>query len=186
MNSFYTYDELKALGIKSYGENVLISRRCSIYSPQLLTIGNNVRIDDFCILSGNISIGDFVHISAFCALHGSNGIDIRSHSGCSARTTIYSAIDDFSGNFLIGPMHPDFLTNVQGGKVIIEEFAQVGANCVIFPNLTIGEGAAIGALSLVRESIKPWTINAGIPARVLKERSKKCKKLVSMLPNALN
>ena len=183
MTSFYTDAELKELGIKSYGTNVMISRKCCIYSPQLLSIGNNVRIDDFCILSGNISIGNFVHISAYCALHGSKGIEIRSHSGCSARTTIYSAIDDFSGNFLIGPMHPELLTNVQGGKVIIDEFAQIGANCVIFPNLTIGEGAAIGAMSLVRESVEPWTINVGIPSHIIKPRSKKCKDLVSELSN---
>ena len=54
MNSFYTENELKQIGFKRIGENVLISRKASIYQPELIEIGNNVRIDDFCILSGNI------------------------------------------------------------------------------------------------------------------------------------
>ena len=63
-NSFYKKDELKKLGLKHYGNNVLISRKCSIYSPEKISIGNNVRIDDYCILSGNITIKNYVHISA--------------------------------------------------------------------------------------------------------------------------
>lgn len=178
MNSFYTREELASLGLKSYGKNVLISKKCSIYTPQNVHIGNNVRIDDFCILSGTITLGDCVHVSAYSALYGSQGIVFRNHSGCSARTTIYSAMDDFSGEYLIGPMHPEYLTNVKGGEVIISEFVQIGANCVVFPNLTIGEGAVIGAMSLVRESVAPWTINVGIPLRVIKQRSNKCKNLL--------
>ena len=51
MNSFYSKEELKEIGFKKYGENVLISRKTSIYNPEKIIIGNNVRIDDFCILS---------------------------------------------------------------------------------------------------------------------------------------
>ena len=72
MSSFYTVEELSSLGLKSYGHNVLISRKCSIYGAVNITIGDNVRIDDFCILSGNITIGSNVHISAYVSLwiHG--------------------------------------------------------------------------------------------------------------------
>lgn len=54
--SFYTHDELAEIGFKSCGKNVLISRKASIYSPAKIEIGDNVRIDDFCILSGVIFI----------------------------------------------------------------------------------------------------------------------------------
>ena len=97
VNSFYTYEELQKMGLKELGENVLISRKASIYSPEHIKIGNNVRIDDFCILSGDIEIGNYVHIAAYVALYGKNGIKIGNFCGCSARTTIYSATDDFSG-----------------------------------------------------------------------------------------
>ncbi len=48
---FYTRKELERIGFKSIGENVLISDKTSIYSPQNISIGNNVRIDDYCVLS---------------------------------------------------------------------------------------------------------------------------------------
>ena len=51
MTSFYSPEELKLIPFQSIGENVLISRKASIYSPGSITIGSNVRVDDFCILS---------------------------------------------------------------------------------------------------------------------------------------
>lgn len=172
MSSFYTKEELKELGLKKYGDNVLISRYARIYSPHLLSIGNNVRIDDFCILSGNIEIGSRVHISAFCALYGALGIKISDDSGVSAKSIIYSAIDDFSGEYLIGPMQERKKTNVTGGLVLLERYVQIGAGCIIFPNLTIREGSVVGAMSLVKKSTESWSINAGIPSKKIKLRSK--------------
>lgn len=170
--SFLSADELKNIGFKSYGTNVLISRKASIYGASNISIGNNVRIDDFCILSGKIKIGSNIHISAYVALYGTEGIELMDFTGISPRSTIYSAMDDFSGDYLIGPIHPESATNVSGGKVTLEKYVQVGCNCVIFPNLTIREGAVIGAMSLVKESIKPWTISIGVPATAIKQRHK--------------
>lgn len=170
--SFYSEEELATLGLKSYGKNVLISRHACLYSPETISIGNNVRIDDFCILSGNITLGSNIHIGAYCALYGAKGIIFEDNTGCSARTTIYSAMDDFSGEYLIGPMQPAHLTNVTGGVVRIEKCVQIAAHCLIFPNLTIGEGSVIGAFSLVTKKTKPWTVNVGIPAKVIKDRKK--------------
>ena len=174
MNSFYSEDELQAIGFKSVGKNVLISRKCSIYAANKITMGNNVRIDDFCILSGNIILKDYIHISAFCALYGKFGIEIDSYSGLSARSIIYSAMDDFSGEYLINPLIPSELTNVTGGKVILKRFVQLGANCIVFPNVTVNEGVVTGAFSLVNKDLDEWTVNVGIPSRIIKNRSKNC------------
>lgn len=173
MDSFYLKEELPFLGLKQYGENVLISRKSSIYSAKNVLIGDNVRIDDFCIISGNITIGSNVHISAYCALYGSQGITLKDYTGLSSKTIIYSAIDDFSGDYLVGPLYEREFTNLQGGCVIIEKYVQIGASCIVFPNLQIGEGVAVGAMSLVKETLEPWSIYVGIPARKIKKRSKK-------------
>ena len=123
MTSFYSSEELKEIGFKSLGNNVLISKKASIYSPDKISIGNNVRIDDFCILSGNIIIGSNIHISAFCALYGAMGIILKDFTGMSPRCTIFSATDDFQGDFLIGPIHPKELTNVTGGLVLLNSYS---------------------------------------------------------------
>lgn len=178
MSSFYSDIELKELGLKSYGKNVLISKKCSIYAPEKISVGNNVRIDDFCIISGDVTLGNNVHISAYSALYGAEGIEFKDHSGCSARTTIYSAMDDFSGDYLIGPMHPEGTTHVTGGKVTIGQYVQLGAHCLVFPNVTIHEGSVVGALSLVTKDIPEWSIYVGIPAKKLRDRSKGLLKLI--------
>lgn len=170
--SFYSDIELKGLGLKKYGKNVLISRKTSIYSAQDIEIGDNVRIDDFTILSGKIVIGSHIHISAFCALYGANGIFLDDYTGISPRTSLFSAMDDFSGDYLIGPIHPAEKTNVQGGPIVLKKYSQIGAGCVVFPNITIGEGTVIGAMSLVNCPIDEWAIYVGIPAMKIKERKK--------------
>lgn len=170
--SFLSKDELQSVGFKSIGENVLISRKASIYGAHNISIGNNVRIDDFAILSGNLIIGSHIHISAYVALYGAKGIELKDYTGVSPRSTIYSAMDDFSGSYLIGPIHPEGTTNVTGGKVVIERFVQIGCDSVVFPNITIREGSVVGAKSLVNKTLDAWGVYVGVPAKRLKDRKK--------------
>lgn len=170
--SFYSDEELLSMGFRSIGEGCLISRKASLYGIGDMVLGNNVRIDDFCILSGNIILGSNIHISAYVALYGAEGIEFEDFTGISARSTIYSAMDDFSGDYLVGPIHPDCCTHVTGGKVVIKKYSQIGAHTLVFPNLTIGEGCMVGACSMVKHSLEPWGIYYGIPAIWHKERKK--------------
>ena len=172
--SFYTEQEISQLGLKSYGKNVRISRYAQIYFPEKISIGDNVRIDDFCILSGRITIGSHIHIAAYCAMYGADyGIVMEDYTGLSARATIYAAMDDFSGNYLIGPIHEDEYTNVTGGMVRICAYSQIGSGALIFPNLIVSEGAVLGAMSMAKKSLEPWSIYAGVPAKRIKNRSKR-------------
>ena len=171
--SFYTPEELAQIGLKSYGENVRISRYAQIYSPEKISIGDNVRIDDFCILSGNITIGSHIHIAAYCAMYGADyGIVMEDYTGLSARATIYAAMDDFSGDYLIGPIHEDKSINVTGGLVQICKYAQIGVGGLVFPSVCVGEGTVLGAMSMAKQAFIPWSIYAGIPAKKIKNRSK--------------
>ncbi len=172
MDSFYSERELQEIGFRSIGRNVKLSRKASIYSPEKITIGDNVRIDDFCILSGKITLGSNIHISAYVALYGAMGIVVEDYSGISPKSVVYSAMDDFSGDYLIGPIHPEATTNVTGGVVMIKRFVQIGSNTVVFPKLVIGEGVVVGACSLVNKSLDDWGIYLGIPAKRLKNRRK--------------
>ena len=172
MRSFYTEDELKELGLKHFGKNVLISRKASIYNAKDISVGNNVRIDDFCILSGKIEIEDYVHISAYNGLYGKFGIKIGNFCGISPRCTLLSATDDFSGNYMISPMVPEELCNVTGGEIILEDFVQIGANSVIMSNVCMKKGSACGAFSFVNKDLEEWGIYAGIPAKRIKDRAK--------------
>ncbi len=178
VTSFYSESELAELGFRSIGTGCQISRYARFYGAGRITIGNNVRIDDFCIISGEVTLGNNIHISAYVALYGSRGIVMEDNSTISPRSTVYSAMDDFSGDYLVGPIHPQECINVQGGEVIIRRCVQIGCNSVVFPNLEIGEGAVVGACSMVRHSLMPWAVYAGIPVKKMKDRSKKMLDLI--------
>jgi galactoside O-acetyltransferase len=168
--SFYSPQELAELGLASCGKNVLLSRKTSIFRPDQVRLGNHVRIDDFCILSGSITIGNRVHISAYVALYGSEGITIGDYCNISTRTTIFTLSDDYLGNGMVGPMVPLTYRKFDARPVVVEPHVVVGAGSVVLPGTRIGMGAAIGALSLVNASCEPWRVYAGIPARAKKER----------------
>ena len=180
MNSFFSDQELKDLGLKSYGTNVLISRKSSLYNPEKMALGDNVRIDDYCILSGAIEVGSYVHISAFCALYGGGGIKINDHSGLSPRCSLFSHSDDFSGICAIGPMYRDEDRNIVSMPILIDKYSQVGSGSVILPGIKVPEGFSCGAMTLLnKDDLKPWSIYVGSPARKIGNRSGKVKKIIS-------
>ncbi len=185
MNSFYSEEELQQLGLKAYGENVLISRKCSIYGAENISIGNHVRIDDFCILSGNITLHNYIHISAYAALYaGSSTIEIGDYVAVSSRNAVYAESDDYSGESMVNPMVPEECRKVESAPVVICRHVIIGTGGTVLPGVTIGEGASIGAMSLINHDINPWSINVGIPCRQIKERSKKLLTYEKNIPTA--
>lgn len=177
MDSFYSREELNKLGLKAFGEDVKISRNCKIYNASKIEVGNHVRIDDFTILSGKIKLHNYIHISAYTALYGKGGIEIFDFCGCSPRTTIFSATDDFSGNHMVSPMVPEEMTSVECKKVILNKYVQLGANTIVMPGVVIKEGTATATFTFVNVSLSEWTVFGGIPCHKIKDRDKKIKKL---------
>lgn len=53
------------------------------------------------------------------------------------------------------------------GKIVVEDWAYIGANSQIMPGVTIGEGALVAAGSIVTKSVKPYTVVGGNPARYI-------------------
>lgn len=174
MDTFYSENELKRLGIKSYGKNVLIGRNAILYSPQSLEIGHDVRIDDFCILSGKITLGNYIHISHFCGLYGGKeGICMEDFSGLSSKVTVYSTSDDYSGKSMTNPMIPsEYRPGSIEKAVLIKKHAIIGAGSVLLPGIVIGEGSSVGSMSLCTKNTESWSINVGIPAKKTRNRSK--------------
>lgn len=180
MGSFLSDEELEKIGFSSIGENVLISKMTSVYSPELIHIGNNVRIDDFAFLSGDITLENNIHIAPFSALIGGTGgagIVMKDYSGISSHVTIYAISDDYSGEYMTNPTIPSRFTNVKRGRVVLNKFVIIGASTVILPGVEIGEGTAVGAMSMVVKSLPEWKICSGIPVRVINDRSQKLKEL---------
>lgn len=172
---FYTRENLINIGFKKVGENVLLSDKSSIYNPQNIEIGDNVRIDDFVILSpsNSLKIGSYVHIGCHATIIGAGEITLEDFSGISGKVSIYSSTDDYSGIAMTNPMVTEKYRKVTNGAVIIKKHAIVGCGSVILPNVVIGEGCSIGALSLVNKNCDEFTVYAGIPVKKISNKSRK-------------
>lgn len=172
-NGWLSREEMEGIGFQEIGSNVRLSRVVSIYGAEKMKLGSDVRIDDFCLLSGRIVLGDHVHVSSHVSLNGLYGITCGDFSSISTKATVLSGNDDNSGSFLTNPTVPEKFTNVDGREVIIGRHCLVGAGTVILPGVHLGDGACVGALSLVKTDLEAWKIYAGVPCRMLKERSMK-------------
>lgn len=173
--AFLSREEVLALGFKSVGENVLISDKASIYGAGRISLGNYVRIDDFSILSAGeegIEIGDFVHIAFSASLIGKCLIKLDDYVGISARVAVYSSTDDYCEGYLTNPTVDDRFKNVENAPVHFEKHALIGAGSVILPGVTVHEGAAVGAISLINKDVPAYELVVGSPFRKIRSRSK--------------
>ena len=182
---YFTETELGQAGFRQLGRNVRVHERASLYGLENISLGDNVRIDDFSIIiaTAAVAIGNHVSIPNFCFLGGKYGIALEDFVTLAPGVKIFSASDDYSGEFLAGPTLPPDLTGGRRGKVILRRHVLLGAGTVVLPGCTIGEGVSVGALSLVTRDLPEWSIYAGIPCRRLHARSRSLLKLEAQLPS---
>jgi acetyltransferase-like isoleucine patch superfamily enzyme len=180
--AFLSTEQLIKIPFKSLGKNVKISDKASIYNPEQIEIGDNSRIDDFCVISGRVSIGRYVHIAVFCNVSGgSEGIIMNDFSGLAYGCHIFTQSDDYSGQTLTNPTVPSKYKSVIKKSINIGKHCIVGTGSLIFPGVNLAEGTAIGASSVVRKSTEEWSIYLGNPAKKIKPRSRNLVELESML-----
>ena len=168
--SFLSSHELVALGLGTLGRGVSLSRYARLYAPERIFLGDEVRIDDFALLSpgdGVIRLEGRNHVAAGAMLFGD--IELAEGATISGRAAIYATSDDFT---ILAPTYPDahgrrlVHSHVRVGRDVV-----VGTGATVLPGASIGDGIAIGAMSLVRVPLSRPGVYVGVPARWLRERS---------------
>lgn len=171
--AYFTQKQLEDMGFKAIGKNVRISDKAAIYNPEHISIGDNSRIDDFCVVSGNVSIGSYCHITPMCLLAGGTpGIILDDFCTLAYGVKVFSQSDDYSGSTMVNSLIPKKFKNELFAPVILARQTIVGAGVTIMPGVTLAEGCAIGAMSLITKSTQPWGIYTGVPARRIKDRKR--------------
>lgn len=179
-SKYLTEKDLSNFGFKKLGSNIKISSDARIYGPENITLGNNVRIDDFAILSavtGSIEINNYVQICHNCHLSGTLGIKLMDFSSMAANVVVYSSSDDYSGSYLTNQIIPKKYTKTVGGPVVIGKHVIIGASSTILGGVKIGDGSSIGAMTLIIKDLGEWGVYTGIPAKRLRDRKKDLLKL---------
>ncbi|MEW6102532.1 MAG: acyltransferase [bacterium] len=142
----------------SYKQGLVIGRNS--------TIGNNTYISSG--YEGYVIIGENTNIGSNSQIYGEgSGVKIGNDvliAGQSFIVTVQHIFDDIE--------KPIFVQGSLCKKIIIKNNVWIGANVKILGGVTIEEGSIIGAGSVVTESIPPFSIVVGIPAKVVKIRKK--------------
>jgi len=120
-------------------------------------IFGSVKID----IPSNFEIGDYSAIGKRVWVYNFSKIKIGSNSVVSQDTTICSASHDYS--------HP--YMSLYAKPINIGDNVWLAANCFIMPGITIEDGAVVGACSVVTKDISEWTVNAGNPCKIVRERT---------------
>ena len=184
---------LYPLLLGSCGRNVVFGQHVVLRHPHKIHIGNNVVVDDNCLLDAKgesntgIRIGDGVFIGRNTILSCKDGdIDIADAANLGFNCEIFSASRVTIGRgvlmaaygYVIGGGHdfsdpavPVLEQARTSAGVTIGDGAWLGAGAKILDGVTLGEHAVIGAGAVVRESVPARAIAVGIPARVVSTRA---------------
>ena len=165
---FYDSGELEEMGFKSVGINVSVSKMCSIFGCKNISFGDNCRIDDFAVInaeSGYLKLGMYVHVAAHTVIVAGSGIVIGDFSGMSHGAKLYSVSESVFGNGLSNPTLPKKLRQYEAGKIVIGRYVVLGANSVVLPSTTVGDGVLLSAQSTLNKDASDWGLYHGVPAK---------------------
>lgn len=176
---FMTDAQLASIGIYDATQrNIRIHKTAVLVETSGWEFGHNIRIDPMVVIScADLRIGRHVHVAVGSSIIGAEAVRIGDFANLSGGVRVYTSSDDYSGESLTNPTVPRDMSNVHHAPVWIGAHAILGASAVVLPGTNIGDGVALGALSLASGVLDKWTIYAGVPAKRIKERKKDCEGL---------
>lgn len=182
---------------KTVGGLLLIGHNVDIRNPQHISAGKDVIIEDFAEIQGlslhGVNLGNQVTVGRFAVVRPSGyygreigeGLNVGNHSnigafcyiGCSGQIKI-------GDNVLMGPRvtmsaeNHNYADNSQPIKeqgvtrlpISIEDDCWLGSNSVILAGVTIGKGSIVAAGAVVTKDVPPYSIVAGVPATIIRNR----------------
>jgi acetyltransferase-like isoleucine patch superfamily enzyme len=180
--------------LKRVGRNVIFGRNITIRHPKKIIIGNNVVIDDNCVLDakgednqgiiigdnvfisrnsiisckeGDIEIGNDSNIGTNCLIHSETSLKIGSYVLIAAYCYIVAGGNhDFDKTEIPIILQP----SISKGGIIIKDDVWLGADVKVLDGSDIGKGTIIGAGSVVNSELSEFSVAVGIPAKVVKKR----------------
>lgn len=156
----------------SMGDECMVRPFTTLYAGS--TFGHRLQTGQGASIREDNIVGDDVSIGTSAVLEFGNhiGNNVRIHSGCFLEMV---TIED---DVFIGPntvftddLHPMGCPRYREcvGGAIVRRQARIGANCTILPGVEIGEGALVGAGSVVVDDVPAGAVVVGNPARVVKQ-----------------
>jgi galactoside O-acetyltransferase len=134
-----------------------------IIGMEHIVFGHDIIIDDFVLIHARtkMTIGNHVHIACFASITGGETVEIGDFSAISQGCRILTGSDDFKEWGFGNSTLPEEYRNTKRAPIRIGRFCIIGANSVVLPGVTIGEGTTVGACSVVTRDLDPWGVYIG-------------------------
>ena len=154
--------------IKKCGHDISVSSFVTFTHPETFEIADGVFIGQYAFIQGRhdgyCRIGKRVWIGPY-AFFDARALEIEDNVGIGPGTKILGSTHTGDPKDI-----PIIQTDLIIKPVRICQGSDIGINAVILPGITVGEGAIVGAGAVVTRDVKPKTVVAGVPAKVLKKR----------------
>ena len=144
-------------GVLSLGDNCRVGRFVELGPISLIRLGRDVSIQDRCVILGDVHIGQHSFLSLNVLMTSGN------HFYEHAPEVLMRDQDQLVAT---GPNAVSQLSS----PIVVEEDCWIGFNAVIKRGVTLGRGSIVGANAVVTRDVMPYTVVAGAPAKVIKER----------------
>lgn len=168
-NSTIRFDVVDQIEDRKYvtiGEKGIINAHFIFESGKgEIVIGNNVHLGGVTFISRNkIEIHNDVTMAWGIMIYDHNSHSVNWEDRKNDNQQCYDDYMNYNGNNVV---NKDW-SFVVDAPIVIESKVWVGFDATILKGVKIGEGAVIGAKSVVTKNVEPWTVVAGNPAVVVK------------------
>ena len=159
--------------LKFCGKGVMVYELAKIMRPEYAEIDDYSRVMDYTYIDAGESfkLGKYSIITWQCVVEGMAKTFIGDRCFVGPGTKILTSTYIFNG-FYSSELLPDGAHQTRYGDIYIADDAYIGANCVIMPGVTLGEGTVVGANAFVNKDCEPWGIYVGNPAHKIGDRKK--------------
>lgn len=158
--------------LKSVGEGVRLMPLAKIANAHVVELGDFCRVRDFVFIWGGqgVKIGEYCDIQPHVVVWGGGALDIGPRVSVGPGSVLLTAVYSHEQGLRMVDGLGEGSSKALYGKLTVGSDVYIGANCTLMPDITVGEGAILGAGSFVNKDCEPWGIYAGSPARKIGER----------------
>ena len=159
--------------VKYCGKGVRLYPLCKMIHPDTAELDDCCQLFDYVFIDAGkrLKIGKYATITWNCLIEGGGETVIGNRVFLGPGSKVLTSTYALDGYFSVEHI-PEKCRKTEYGDVIIEDDAYIGANCTIMPGTIIHEGAVLGANSLAKGELEPWTVYVGSPCRPIRKRLK--------------
>lgn len=178
-NDLYGLEGLEFMGknikgsLKFCGEGVRLYPLCKMIRAHNAELDNHCQIFDFVFIDAGASlkIGKYSTLTWYVLVEGGAKTKIGDRVFLGPGTKLFTSTYKINGYYVVEHL-PEGCQETEYGDIEIEDDAYIGGNCTIMPGVKIGKGTVVGANSLIKDDLQPWTVYVGTPCRAIGRREK--------------